>query len=320
MKVDPSQYLEASFIAPLLVDQDVTDISYNGEELFYVSNNKGRQRFETPLSEDDVSSFLRQLANLTEKQFSVQSPILDVSFGRYRVNAVNSSLARKKNKKTYTFSIRIESGECRIKDDSSFFDEQSMRILKSLVMSQESIVIGGKTSSGKTELEKWLLQNMNPNTRIIVIDNVEELDMVENPNVDLTTWMVSEQVKDASFSGLIKNALRNNPDYIVVAESRGEEMLDGLISAMSGHPIITTIHAQDIAAMPDRIARLAMLGNQRLGKDELLDDISHHLKYYVYVEKEIGTDGVVNRFIKEIGRLDESTGKMNLIYERRKQQ
>lgn len=319
MKVDPSQYLESSFIASLLNDQDVTDISYNGEELFYVSNSKGRQRFETSLGEEDVSSFLRQLANLTEKQFSVQSPILDVSFGRYRVNAVNSSLARKKNKKTYTFSIRIESGECRIKDNSSFFDSQSMGILKSLIMAQESIVIGGKTSSGKTELEKWLLQNMNPNTRVIVIDNVEELDMVENPNVDLTTWMVSEQIKDASFSGLIKNALRNNPDYIVVAESRGEEMLDGLISAMSGHPIITTIHAQDIEAMPDRIARLAMLGNQRLGKEELLDDISHHLKYYVYVEKEVVADGIVNRFIKEIGKLDETTGKMNLIYERSKQ-
>lgn len=319
MKVDACEYLESSFMAPLLEDCEVTDISYNGEELFYVSNKSGRQRFEGSLKEEEVSSFLRQLANLTEKQFSVQCPVLDVSFGRYRINAVNSSLARKKNKKTYTFSVRIESGECCIKEDSSFFDEKSLRILKDLVVAQESIVIGGKTSSGKTELEKWLLLNMSPNTRVIVIDNVEELDMVENPIVDLSTWMVNEQIKDASFSGLIKNALRNNPDYIVVAEARGEEMLDGLISAMSGHPIITSIHAQDINAMPDRIARLAMLGNQRLGKEELLDDISHHLRYYVYVEKEINQDGTVNRFIREIGHLDEETGKMVLIYERKRQ-
>jgi hypothetical protein len=39
---------------------------------------------------------------------------------------------------------------------------------------------------------------------------------------------------------------------------------------MSGHPIITTIHAQDIEAMPERIARLAMMGNERLYKEELL--------------------------------------------------
>lgn len=317
MKVDPSEYLESSFLAPLLTDQEVTDISYNGEDFFFVSNLKGRQKFELELKEDEVSSFLRQLANLTEKQFSVQSPILDVSFGRYRINAVNSSLARKKNKKTYTFSIRIESGECRIKNDSAYFDERSMALLRNLISNQESIVIGGKTSSGKTELEKWLLQEMNPNTRVIVIDNVEELDMVENPKIDLTTWMVNGQAKDASFAGLIKNALRNNPDYIVVAEARGEEMLDALLSAMSGHPIITTIHAQDIQAMPDRIARLAMLGNQRLEKAELLDDIAHHLRHYVYVEKEIDDKGMVNRYIKEIGQLDEATGKMNTIYERR---
>lgn len=316
MKTNPSEYLETSFLSPLLEDSEVTDISFNGEELFFVSNSEGRQRFDITLKEEEASSFLRQLANLTEKQFSVQSPILDVSFGRYRINAVNSSLARKKNKKTYTFSIRIESGECRIKEDSSFFDDKSISILKGLVASQESIIIGGKTSSGKTELEKWLLQKMTPNARVIVIDNVEELDMVENSNVDLTTWMVNEQIKDASFAGLIKNALRNNPDYIVVAEARGEEMLDALLSAMSGHPIITTIHAQDIEAMPDRIARLAMLGNQRLEKAELLDDIAHHLRYYVYVEKEIKDDGTVNRYIRQIGCLNESTGKMNLIYER----
>lgn len=316
MKTNPSEYLETSFLSPLLEDPEVTDISFNGEELFFVSNSEGRQRFDITLKEEEASSFLRQLANLTEKQFSVQSPILDVSFGRYRINAVNSSLARKKNKKTYTFSIRIESGECRIKEDSSFFDDKSISILKGLVANQESIIIGGKTSSGKTELEKWLLQKMTPNARVIVIDNVEELDMVENSNVDLTTWMVNEQIKDASFAGLIKNALRNNPDYIVVAEARGEEMLDALLSAMSGHPIITTIHAQDIEAMPDRIARLAMLGNQRLEKAELLDDIAHHLRYYVYVEKEIKDDGTVNRYIRQIGCLNESTGKMNLVYER----
>ena len=53
-----------------------------------------------------------------------------------------------------------------------------MQILRRLIKEGESIVIGGKVSSGKTELQKWLLQNMAPCTRVIVIDDVEELDMV----------------------------------------------------------------------------------------------------------------------------------------------
>ena len=319
MSGNPVTFLESSFLSPLLNIEGVTDISYNGKDLFYVSNEKGRQRAGIEAKKEDVSSFLRQLANLTEHQFSVQSPILNISFGRYRMNAVNSSLARRKNEKAFTFSLRLESSDCKITSKSSFFDKKSLQILNQLIKKGESIIIGGKVSSGKTELQKWLLQNMAPCTRVIVIDDVEELDMVENENIDLTTWLVSEQGKGASFSDLIKNALRNDPDYIVIAEARGEEMLDALVSAMSGHPIITTVHAENLNAMPDRVARLAMTGNKRLFKDELMEDISRHLRYYVYVEKEIAKNGSIKRYVKAIGHLDETSKKISAIYERGKE-
>lgn len=319
MAGDPVEYLESSFLSSLLKMEGITDISYNGKDIYFVSNSLGRQKSDIVVSELEVSSLLRQLANLVEQQFSVQSPILDVSFGKYRLNAVNHSLARTQNKKAYTFSLRIESGECLIEKDSGFFDAASLEIMQTLLEKEESIVIGGKTSSGKTELEKWLLLNMKKNSRVIVIDNVEELDMIDNPSIDLSTWLVNENIKVASFSGLIRNALRNNPDYIVIAESRGEEMLDALVSAMSGHPIITTIHAKDLEGMPERIARLAMLKGDKLLKDELKRDIAHHMRYYVYVEKEASKTGKITRFVKSIGFYDESDMKMKKIYERRKE-
>ena len=93
----------------------------------------------------------------------------------------------------------------------------------------------------------------------------------------------------------------------MVAEARGGEMLDALVSAMSGHPIITTIHAQDLEAMPERIARLAMMGNPTLYKEELMDDIAHHLRYYVYLEKKENPDGSLSRSLASIGYLDEKS-------------
>ena len=167
-----------------------------------------------------MGDFLRQLANLTEKQFSYSSPILDVSFSRYRLNAVYQSLARSHNEKTYTFSLRLASSRCRIAGDSNFFGGESKRILLGILSEGGSIVIGGRTSSGETELEKYLLGEMAPSSRVIVIDNVEELDLVENPRIDLTMWLVNEAIKEASFSSLIRNALRNNPDYIMGLENR----------------------------------------------------------------------------------------------------
>lgn len=317
MPLDPIKYVENSFLSPLLKIEGITDISYNGNEIFYQTNSLGRRKSDIKMRNDEIGSFLRQIANCTERQFSYLNPILDVSFGPYRLNAVNSSLGRVANEKAYTFSIRLEKKGCVISDESAFLDDASRAIIQKLLDEGESLIIGGLTSSGKTEFEKYCLYKMKKDSRVIVIDNIEELDMLEIPNIDLTTWLINEQAnKVASFSSLIRNALRNNPDYIVVSEARGEEMLDALNSAMSGHPILTTIHARDVKAMPDRIARLAMIGNPSLRKDELMDDIAHHLPYYVYIAKETDADGRINRYLKSISFLDEKDMELHSIYER----
>jgi pilus assembly protein CpaF len=310
-------FLESSFLKDALKEKGITDISYNGESFYCASNVFGRRPLAVEAKREEVGSFLRQIANITERQFSYSVPILDVSFGRYRLNAVFPSLARVRNEKSYSFSLRLASEGTVLEGNDQFFGGTEKLLLQALE-DNESLVIGGQTSSGKTELEKWCLLHLNENKRVIVIDNVEELDMVENPSIDLTTWLVNDSLPEATFDSLIKNALRNNPDYIIVAESRGKEMLDAITSALSGHPIITTIHAKNLAQMPERMARLAMLSNERLSRDELIDDIAHHFRYFVYLEKSLKEDGHLCRFIQSIGRYEEKSQTMEVLYERNK--
>jgi type IV secretory pathway ATPase VirB11/archaellum biosynthesis ATPase len=203
MAGDPRVYLEGSFLKDLLALSGVTDISYNGKTLNYVTNEEGRKRSSLLLSTEDVGSFLRQIANLSERQFSYSCPILDVSFGPYRLNAVHSSLCRCCNDKTYSFSLRIASGSCRLEGDKAFFGDAEPLLLEAL-KNGESIAIGGSTSSGKTELEKWCLLHLGENRRVVVIDNVEELDLLENSQIDLTTWLVNEMIPGSSFRGSSK--------------------------------------------------------------------------------------------------------------------
>ena len=310
------EFLETSFISPLLEKEGITDISYNGEYIFYQSNKFGRRKSEIDVTPSQVASFLRQIANYSEKQFSFLDPILDVSFSRYRINATFLSLTRVRNKKSYSFSIRIAYEGSVLENDDSFFGENSKRILLKAIKNKQSIVIGGETGAGKTELQKYLLMRLEPSSRVIVIDNVEELEMVRaDDNLDLTSWVVDERNKKASYASLIKNALRNNPDYLVLAESRGEEMLDALNCVMSGHPIITTMHAKDIKAMPYRMARMAMMGEKKLEYDDLLGDIYHHFSLFVYVKREL-IDGQVRRFIEAIARPTEKKKTVEIVYER----
>lgn len=310
------EFLETSFISPLLEKEGVTDISYNGEYIFYQSNKFGRRKSEIDVTPSQVASFLRQIANYSEKQFSFLDPILDVSFSRYRINATFLSLTRVRNKKSYSFSIRIAYEGSVLENDDSFFGGNSKRILLKAIKNKQSIVIGGETGAGKTELQKYLLMRLEPSSRVIVIDNVEELEMVRaDDNLDLTSWVVDERNKKASYASLIKNALRNNPDYLVLAESRGEEMLDALNCVMSGHPIITTMHAKDIKAMPYRMARMAMMGEKKLEYDDLLGDIYHHFSLFIYVKREL-IDGQVRRFIEAIARPNEKKKTVEIVYER----
>ncbi len=314
MPLSAKEYLESSFLKPLLYKDGVTDISYNGESFYYMDNLEGRKKAEINKSSEEVGDFLKQLANLAEKQFSFSSPLLDTSFSRYRLNAVYSNLVRHKESKSFSFSIRIASETSLLTD--SYFPPHVKEALIEALDKRESIVIGGITGSGKTELQKWLLLQLKDNARVIVIDNVEELDLVRNPSIDQTTWVSNENVNGGDIADLVRNSLRSNPDYVIVAESRGKEFEYALSSAMSGHPIITTIHAKSVDTMVDRMARLAMLGKKDASKNELIEDILAHFSLFIHLGREI-EKGKVRRYIDSVAKVEGKEGVLRYIYSRK---
>lgn len=90
-------------------------------------------------------------------------------------------------------------------------------------------------------------------------------------------------------------------------------MLDALSCVMSGHPIITTLHAKDLSAMPYRMARMAMMANDSLKFEDLIGDIYHHFSLMVYLTKRF-VDGEIVRRIETIGKLNEETQEIDIVY------
>ena len=309
-------YIENSFLSPLLYEDDITDISYNGKDIYYVSNTTGRKKSDIVIEHQLAKDFLRQIANIGEQQFSFSSPILDISIGKYRINATHQSIGKIKDDDVVTFSIRIASENPKINDQSDFFTPEIVDLLKTLLNNRLSIVIGGLTSSGKTEFQKYLLKSMRWNERIIVIDNVMELDAVrEEEKIDLTCWRVDDRNQFSSPSILIKNALRNNPDWLILAEARDKEMFDVLNSAMTGLPVITTIHSRDAKSLPFRMGRMVQKSDQKMEYGEVLKDIYYHFHFYIYLNKR-ERNGMIERYVSEIGYMN-NDGEFSYLYKRK---
>ncbi len=307
------QFVEGSFLREVLKIKGINDVSYNGEEFFSESVYLGRRKENVKATPEDVGAFLRQIANISERQFSYLSPILDVSFGKYRLSAAFMSLTRVKDRKSYSFSLRVERRGTILDEDDAFFPGNSKELLVSLLKQKQSIVIGGETGSGKTELQKFLLLRLQEATRVLVIDNVEELELIRGiAPIDLTTWVIDPSGKGGSAAALIKAALRFDPDYIVLAEARGEEMWEALCCAMSGHPVILTIHSSSLENMPSRLARLAQMRGNAMVYSDLLHDVEDNFSVFVLVGKERSVDGI-KRCIKAIGQLKE--GKMEILFQ-----
>ena len=311
------RFIESSFLQELLVDENITDISYNGSSFYYLHNLEGRKLSKIQVSQGDAKDFVRQVANITEKQFSYQSPIIDVTAGKYRLNAIHNSIGRYKETQSITFSLRIASTKPRITDRSGFLTKELISLLKAIIESKISIVIGGITGSGKTEFQKYLLTKMEPATRLVVIDNVLELSQVEvNEDLDMNIWQADDKNISLSIQTLVKNALRSNPDWLIIAESRGGEMLEILNSVMTGHPIITTIHAQSIDNMPNRIARMVMMNDKRSDYQEVTQDVYDNFPINIYLKRTIDKRKHVYRYIDSIAFFDKK-GKVHKIYERK---
>ncbi len=293
-------YIESSFLRPILNIRGVTDISFNGHELFYMDNNSGRIKSDISLTSDEATNFIRQIANLSKQQFSYSDPILDVTVDLYRISAIHHSIALYDGEEVTTFSIRIARKNLQIDDNCDFFTKPCRDLLLHALEKKIPIVIGGETSSGKTELQKYLLSNLKQTDRAIVIDEVAELDYChEYTKCDLTIWRSNQERKKVTTDYLLSVSLRNNPDWIIVAETRGEEVINIINSVMTGHSIITTIHATDAYSIPEKIALMSMMSDRKLNYESVLQDVYYHLPLYVYVQRDF-ENGKIKRYVSSI--------------------
>ncbi len=123
------------------------------------------------------------------------------------------------------------------------------RLRHALARAGGMILVTGPTGSGKTTTLYAALAEINsPDRKIITVE-----DPVEYRLAGINQVQVHEKI-ELSFERVLRSALRQDPDVILVGEMRDQTTAEiGLRAAMTGHLVLSTLHTNDAASTPVRL-------------------------------------------------------------------
>ena len=111
------------------------------------------------------------------------------------------------------------------------------------------VLVTGPTGSGKTTTLYAALQELNTSDRKVI--TVE--DPVEYRLAGLNQVQIHDKI-DLTFARVLRAALRQDPDVILVGEMRDQATVEtGLRAAMTGHMVLSTLHTEDAISTPLRL-------------------------------------------------------------------
>ena len=248
----------------MMRDDMVEDISCDGYNVpIFIFHGKWESTRSNIIftNEDELNSFVVTLAQRSGKQISVAAPILDGTTAEgHRVQATYS---REVTTRGSTFTIRRFKNKPFTPTDLMRYRTVSPEMMAYLwigVENGESMILVGGTASGKTSTLNSLAIFIPPGAKIVTIEDTREINLPhENWIPGATRTGVGERDKDGRAAGeidmydLVRAALRQRPNYIIVGEVRGKETYIMFQAMATGHSTYSTMHADSVKSMVNRL-------------------------------------------------------------------
>jgi pilus assembly protein CpaF len=242
-----------NWLLELIDNEQVTDILLSESEHLVDYGNGLVKLTGSQSSEAELSTIARELIELGGRRLDLANPFADVSLpGGLRVHAVLKSGCSEQT----LISIRLHQSRT-ISLEELFYSlcasPTQQRIIREISESGESFLISGPTGSGKTTLLRTMLSGTNE--RVIAVEDVTEL--AGSNIVCLQSRSINVEGQGGiTLDQLVREALRMRPDRIVVGEVRGLELMAMLQALNTGHRGATTIHANNLFQVPERLSTI----------------------------------------------------------------
>lgn len=277
-------------LLPLVTDENVTDIVWNGKALWIDDLIAGRYISDVTLSKEFIESFCQRVADFSNQTFNPFSPVLEAQIDFLRICAVHEASSHTGT----ALAIRRTSKECRLTKEKcledGFCDEETWNLFPKIILSGFSCISGGLPGVGKTEMLKLLSTYIPKEERAIVMEDSPEFHYSSiNPNSDCSEWRIT---RDFPYEDALKSSLRQRPNWNILAEARGRETRYLMENFSSGIKVLTSIHLNDEADLIPRLKH--MIGDPALA-DRIESEI-YMLGLVVFViERNISETGITRK-------------------------
>ncbi|MBS7615976.1 type II/IV secretion system ATPase subunit [Candidatus Bathyarchaeota archaeon] len=272
LKVQPESvdkllyYINRDFIGygkidPLMRDHLIEDISADGVKIPIYVWHRLYESLPTNIifeNESELNSFIIRLAYLAGKNISIAAPILDASLPDG--SRIQLTYGNEVTRRGSTFTIRrFRVDPLTISDLIAFktLSPDMAAYLWYIIENRASVLVAGGIAAGKTTMLNCLSMFIKPEMKIVSVEDTQELNLPhENwiPSVVRTGFGHEEKGSGSiTLFDLLKAAVRQRPDYIIVGEIRGEEAYTLFQAMATGHLGMCTIHAESVESVINRL-------------------------------------------------------------------
>ncbi|XMB88428.1 type II/IV secretion system ATPase subunit [Methanosarcina hadiensis] len=245
-------------INPLIHDPNIEDISCSGIEIPIYLYHRKHNNIVTNIhfGEKELDSLVVKLCQRSGKHISIGEPIVDATLPDG--SRIQATLGKEVTTRGSSYTIRKFKGDPITPVDLMRYGTCSIEMMAYYWIAIEnniSVLFAGGTASGKTSLMNAISLFIPRLSKVVSIEDTREI-MLHHEN-----WIAGATRKSFTVGGtgevsmyeLLKAALRQRPEYILVGEVRGKEALT-LFQAMStGHTTYSTMHASDVQTVVNRL-------------------------------------------------------------------
>ena len=250
-------FLGWSRIDALMKDPQLEDISCdgNGIPLFLYHRKYRNIKTNIIFASDVLNSLAITLAQRSGKHISTGSPMLDATLPEG--SRLNLTLGSEVTTRGTSFTIRKFREEpfspIELLDYGTFNVDSLVYFWLSIENNKSLIFIGG-TASGKTTSLNAVSMFIPPVAKVVSIEDTREITLYhENWIASVTRPALTEGGTAISMFDLLKAAMRQRPEYIIVGEVRGEEAQTLFQAMNTGHTTFSTMHAGGVDAAIHRL-------------------------------------------------------------------